>query len=105
MTVRLVDGPTSNEGRVEVYYNGQWGRVCGDGWDINDVEVVCRELGFGGGNATQGFYRQGSGPIWFINMSCVGTESTIIQCPYGEWGYLGCNSAAAGVMCPGKLII
>ena len=45
-TVRLVDGPLKNAGRVEICINGVWGTVCGFGWNRNDAEVVCRQLGY-----------------------------------------------------------
>ena len=42
--VRLADG-TSDSGRVEFCFGGQWRTVCYDGWDVREAEVVCRQLG------------------------------------------------------------
>ena len=44
--IRLQGGIYSNEGRVEVYCNGQWGTICNDGFDSNDANAVCRQLGY-----------------------------------------------------------
>ena len=101
-TVRIVNGPTEYEGRVEVYHNGEWGTVCDDGWDLNDAQVVCQELGIGNAVAAShsAFYGQGSGEIWLDYLNCVGTESTIGDCPHRGWGIGSCShSKDAGVQC------
>ena len=106
--VRLVNGLTKYEGRVEVYHNGVWGTVCDDGWDLNNAQVVCHELDYGRVVAAQlrAFYGQGSGQIWLDNVNCVGTEGTIGNCSHNGWGSHDCSHEEdASVKCtPGAYV-
>ena len=86
---------------MEVYHNGEWGTVCDDGWDLNDAQVVCKELGFSNAvAATQGaFYGQGRGLVLLSGLECVGTEWTIANCSHIR-GYFYCSRHQdAGVKC------
>ena len=44
--IRLQGGKYVNQGRVEVYCNGQWGTICDDGFSSNDARTVCKQLGY-----------------------------------------------------------
>ena len=44
--IRLADGDTLNEGRVEICVNNVWGTVCDNGWGTPEAQVVCRQLGY-----------------------------------------------------------
>ena len=92
-TVRLVNGSTIYEGRVEVYHNGEWGTVCDNGWDLHDAQVVCSQLGFGQATAAihNAFYGEGGGQIWLDYMDCIGTELTILNCSHRGWGTHYCG--------------
>ena len=102
VVIRLVNGPTQYEGRVEVYHNGEWGTVCDDAWDLNDGRVVCKQLGFGRAInvSSEAFYGQGSGTIWLDNVNCIGTEVSITDCLHNGWGNENCDHGEdAGVKC------
>ena len=103
ISVKLVGGSSYNEGRVEVFYNGQWGTVCDDGWDDTDAGVVCRQLGFGSGTAIgSANFSQASGPIWLADVSCTGNESTLASCGHRGVTITSCyRYEDAGVRCSG----
>ena len=87
---------------MEVYYNGEWGTVCDDGWDLNDAQVVCRQLGFGGAIATRDGtdYGEGSGQIWLENLNCTSRELSIEYCSHSGWGIVNCSHAEdVGIQC------
>ena len=44
--VQLIRGEYPSEGRLAVFFNGQWGGVCSSGFDPLDGDVVCRQMGY-----------------------------------------------------------
>ena len=68
--IRLVGGNGTHEGRVEVYHDRQWGTVCDDGWEKEDAEIVCTQLGLFGGTPVEKSFGEGSGNIWMDDIWC-----------------------------------
>ena len=87
--VRLVNGRTQYEGRVEVYHIGEWGTIGDYNWNLKDAQVVCNELGYGTAIAatTDSYFGEGNGRTWLDNVYCAGTEWSIEDCSHSNWNY------------------
>ena len=101
----MVGGDSHQEGRVEVLFNGNWGTVCDDRWDLEDANVVCRMLGYGVATSAPGsaWFGAGDGEIILDEMSCSGEEDDLSECDHN--GYLNhdcSHSEDAGVVCSGE---
>uniref|UniRef100_A0A673KPB0 Si:ch211-161n3.4 n=1 Tax=Sinocyclocheilus rhinocerous TaxID=307959 RepID=A0A673KPB0_9TELE len=103
INVRLVNGTSRCAGTVEVLHRGQWGTVCGDGWDLADAAVVCRELDCGEPvDALDAYFGPGSRPVLMKIAICTGTESTLKKCGSIQLPDK-CLDKSAQVICSGKL--
>ena len=113
--LRIVDGTnvtdnvtgdiTGVRGRLEVFYNEEWGTVCDDSWDMKDATVVCRQLGYSVAirKSSNAEFGRGSGPIWLDDVRCTGEEESILECPHAGWGQENCHHGEdAGVECSCK---
>ncbi|NWI99195.1 DMBT1 protein, partial [Crypturellus undulatus] len=94
-------------GRVEVLHNQLWGSVCDDNWDLDDAEVVCRQLGCGTAISAppKAHFGLGYEPIWLDDVNCTGSEMSLSECGARPWGESNCNHREdASVVCMGKTL-
>ncbi|XP_035681603.1 uncharacterized protein LOC118419348 [Branchiostoma floridae] len=95
--LRLVNGSSYNEGRVEIFRSGRWGTVCDsphrppdERWGRREAEVVCRQLMFGVERIyPPGWFgdgENGSSAIWLGRVHCSGLEDELQWCDYTRWG-------------------
>ena len=107
-SIRLVNGSNPHKGRVEIFLLGHWGTVCDNGWDLDDATVVCHQLGYlrAVEAPRSAAFGAGSGPSWYSNVMCDGTEMNLTECrKYDYYYYFGnacSHSQDVGVVCSSK---
>ena len=98
----------SYAGRVEVFYQGKWGKICRNEWDINDANVVCKQLGFQ--SAVAEFIGMNTTDenvfIAMSNVACTGQESFLASCKRLDGIHKCVDNVGAQAFCePSKLTI
>ena len=96
--LRLVDGTTSAEGRVEILYEGKWGTICDRNFKIGEATVLCNQLGFQFAERF-GSFGPGSGKIVLDSVNCNGNEDSIVDCYFVLYPKYCDHSRDVGVVC------
>lgn len=87
-----------------MYQSGSWGTICDEGWDKEDADVVCWQLGYPDAVSHKRLaeFGLGSGLIVITNVDCSGNENNLHDCMYSTQT-TGCShSEDAGVICRSK---
>ena len=88
--IRLINGNTPGDGRIEIYHENTWGIVCDDFFDRKEAQVVCRQLGYDrvddyrikvGGRSGQ--------QVWLDDLQCTGRRIPTVGVPFPRKPILG----------------
>ncbi|CAC5424588.1 unnamed protein product [Mytilus coruscus] len=83
--LRITEGFAGNQGRLEIYYKGEWGTLCDDQFENVDAEIACRQLGYCLAlKLPSNKVNDGIGTIWVNNVNCSGSESYLLNCTYNH---------------------
>ncbi|XP_072122590.1 scavenger receptor cysteine-rich domain-containing protein DMBT1-like isoform X2 [Mobula birostris] len=104
-SLRLSDGGSRCDGRVEVYANGTWHRLQDKDWNLNDANVVCGQLrcGFAKSAYNSSRYRETARPVWVTEVQCEGNESHLRNCNISVLNRSSSDILGVGVLCSDHL--
>lgn len=106
--IRLVEGDTILDGKLQIYYNSKWHYVCSTqfNWTAIDVNITCKSLGFS--NGTFYYYSPSNNLTSHMKVfmpRCTGKEKSIFECAGTvdpELGLTVCDRQnVVGLLCEG----
>ncbi|XP_071786124.1 CD5 antigen-like [Asterias amurensis] len=104
--VRLVGGHHPNQGFAEVLYEGDWKSICSREWDLDDADVICKQLGYP--YAVYALVDNQELSAWTMNKSdtfldrveCTGNETNLAECLMSYTSTALCGTTEkAGIVC------
>ena len=127
-SLRLVNGSSDNEGRIEICIDGAWMSLCSNYWNSENAQVACHQLGYskygereeqreftmhkkekinhcfiivvGSVAYSDGQFGSGSGSV-FLYVNCRGTESNLLDCSHSFIRVQVCSGSTTGITCRG----
>ena len=104
--IRLTGGSTIYEGRVEIFIQGQWGTVCGDGISVNEAETLCWSLGFGPFQATSNYTMESTTfQLVISHLMCSDYYDHFMKCTFNQSSPLCSSQSSLGLKCYCKHIL
>ncbi|KAK3599946.1 hypothetical protein CHS0354_012592, partial [Potamilus streckersoni] len=100
--IRLVDGPGPWKGKLEVFYNNQWGGFCMNKWNQINTEIVCRMLLFKLSSPTSYVFNGTRTMVSFGELQCAGNETDIGLCKAFS-DINNCTDDVVGIDCSGRI--
>nr|XP_054764696.1 neurotrypsin-like [Lytechinus pictus] len=104
--INLTGGGGDYEGRVEVFFDRTWGKICGNSqWTFNSADVVCRQNGYDHAfiiyyDGT--FSKDNMTTVQFDEVDCEGSETNLTSCTAYRYNVGFCRDTpreAAGLTC------
>ena len=88
--------PTPDSGLLQLDVGGTWKYVCDDGFNANNnaANVACSELGYGTGSVSFSLGLAPQDDLFWDDMTCSGSESSLAQCTYSTEENCGATEAA-----------
>uniref|UniRef100_A0A3Q4HXQ3 Soluble scavenger receptor cysteine-rich domain-containing protein SSC5D n=1 Tax=Neolamprologus brichardi TaxID=32507 RepID=A0A3Q4HXQ3_NEOBR len=83
-TVRLINGSDACSGRVEVFHDGRWGKLCSNNWGLKEATVICKELNCGAPKNSKDTFYFGDSSLRGLTSRCSGNVNSISQCQLQE---------------------
>lgn len=98
--IRLVSGLSNSSGRIEVFFNREWGTVSNDSSTMVDAYVVCRQFGHPAAVViyTNLFLGEGSGIVWIKKVRSRERESKILKYKHERFGQPECNHGQLNIL-------
>ena len=102
----MTGGATIYEGQVEVFINGQWGTVCGDGIGTSEAETLCQSLGFGPFQSIMKNFTSSTGvPVLVSDLICSEYYDHFLKCTFNQSSPECSSLSNLGLKCHRKLNI